>query len=48
MTCLGCGREAPPDRETGYDADDWCPACAHVEEAGQDEGAGRAADGEAA
>lgn len=28
MTCDVCGRTAEPDRETGYDADRICPACA--------------------
>ena len=29
MTCLYCGRYAPPDPDTGYDADDYCSlACA--------------------
>jgi hypothetical protein len=27
MTCMHCGRYAPPCRETGYDADDLCPSC---------------------
>lgn len=30
MTCTICGRYAEPDRETGYDADDMCPACANA------------------
>ena len=25
--CQDCGRYSPPDRETGYDADDLCPDC---------------------
>lgn len=28
MECKFCGRYAPPDPETGYDADDCCPECA--------------------
>ena len=28
MSCPVCGREAPPDPETGYDAADVCPDCA--------------------
>jgi len=28
MTCNDCGAYAPPDTETGYDADDLCPRCA--------------------
>lgn len=28
MTCRECGRLAPPDPETGYDADDLCLWCA--------------------
>ena len=28
MICPACGRYAPPDPETGYDADDICPTCA--------------------
>src|SRR5712691_12100353 len=27
MTCEVCGKWAPPDPETGYDADTICPAC---------------------
>jgi len=27
MTCPGCGRYAPPDPTTGYDADEFCPEC---------------------
>ena len=27
MTCTDCGRYAPPDPETGYDADEVCPDC---------------------
>jgi hypothetical protein len=33
MTCLRCGRYAPPDRETGYAGDDLCPECRAVAEA---------------
>ena len=32
MTCPECGRYAPPDTETGYDADAYCPDCRHLEE----------------
>lgn len=32
MTCTNCGRYAPPDPETGYDADDLCPDCRASEE----------------
>jgi hypothetical protein len=28
MTCPNCGRYAPPDAATGYDADELCPECA--------------------
>jgi len=28
VTCPDCGRWAPADRATGYDADDLCPDCA--------------------
>jgi hypothetical protein len=31
MECMTCGRVAPADRETGYDADDQCAACAAAE-----------------
>lgn len=31
MECQVCGRWAPMDRETGYDADDLCPTCKDVE-----------------
>jgi hypothetical protein len=27
MTCQNCGRYAPADAETGYDADELCPEC---------------------
>ena len=27
MTCPNCGRHSPPDRQTGYDVDEECPAC---------------------
>ena len=27
MTCPNCGRYAPPDAATGYDADELCPEC---------------------
>lgn len=27
MTCPDCGRWAPADRATGYDADEPCPTC---------------------
>lgn len=27
MTCPICGRWAPADRDTGYNADDVCPDC---------------------
>lgn len=27
MECPRCGRWAPPDPETGYDADELCPEC---------------------
>lgn len=33
MTCFNCGRSAPMDAETGYDADDACPACMRDEDA---------------
>lgn len=32
MTCPNCGCWAPPDPETGYDADDICPSCAELME----------------
>ena len=28
LTCPICGRESPPDTESGYDAPDVCPDCA--------------------
>lgn len=27
MNCPNCGCWSPPDRETGYDADELCPSC---------------------
>jgi hypothetical protein len=33
MMCLNCGRWAPADRETGYDADTLCPDCAETDRA---------------
>lgn len=32
MTCPNCGRYEPPDPETGYDVDSWCPDCVDEEE----------------
>jgi hypothetical protein len=32
MTCTTCGRWAPADRETGFDADGLCRNCARREE----------------
>jgi hypothetical protein len=32
MTCTTCGRWAPADRETGFDADTLCRDCARQEE----------------
>ena len=37
MTCTDCGRDAPPDPETGYDADDVCQACLALREAAEAE-----------
>jgi len=31
VTCPNCGRYAPADAETGYDADELCPDCAACE-----------------
>ncbi len=30
--CPSCHRHAPPDSETGYDANDFCPDCQHRED----------------
>ena len=40
MECKYCGRFAPADIETGYDADDVCPDCAEESERerGDDDG----------
>ncbi len=32
MTCRICGCYAPPDTETGYDAEDICPSCGELAE----------------
>jgi len=37
MECPRCGRYAPPDPETGYDADDTCPTCAADDDPDADE-----------
>jgi hypothetical protein len=31
FACIGCGRTAAADPETGYDADELCPECREAE-----------------